>query len=194
MPLGGGHEILLPACQPVGRFLCLLCVPRWWKAERLHPVLVADVRHAGEAYVAVASIDDGPQEFLSLGGSRTGEDTAVYQCQPDGVVAPLPAHPPPASTFLLQPAGWTQGFLCDPSNAVGVHFVRPERQVPPLRYLFLGQGDSHRIHEINYGALIPQVAAVVSLCRSRRRRTSVCTSWGRRWSVFRGSRFCCDLV
>ena len=24
---GGGHDILLPACQPVGRFLCLLCVP-----------------------------------------------------------------------------------------------------------------------------------------------------------------------
>ena len=129
-------------------------------------MLVADVRHAGEAYVAVARIDDGPREFLSLGG----EDTAVYQCQPDGVVAPLPAHPPPASTFLLQPAGWTppafieaQGFLSDPSYAVGVHFVRPERQVPPLRYLFLGQGDSHRIHEISYGALIPQVVAVVGI-------------------------------
>ena len=128
--LGGGPDILLPACQPVGRFLCLLCVPRWWKAEGLHPVLVADVRHAGEAYVAAARIDDGPQEFLSLGGYRTGEDTAVYQCQRDGVVAPLPAHPPPASTFLLQPAGWTrpafieaQGFLSDPSYAVGVHFV-----------------------------------------------------------------------
>ena len=166
VPPGGGHDILLPACQPVGRFLCLLCVPRWWKAERLHPVLVADVRYAGEAYVAVARIDDGPREFLSLGG----EDTAVYQCQPDGVVAPLPAHPPPASTFLLQPAGWTppafieaQSFLSEPSYAVGVHFVRPERQVPPLRYLFLGQGDSHMIHEISYGALIPQVVAAVGI-------------------------------
>ena len=75
---------------------------------------------------------------------------------------------PPLSCCSLQAGrplpSWAQGFLSDPSYAVGVHFVRPERQVPPLRYLFLGQGDSHRIHEISYGALIPQVVAVVGIC------------------------------
>ena len=169
---GGELEVLLPECQPDGHYVCLLCVPKWWSRHGIHAVLIADVRAPELAFVEVVRPDDTPDVFLPLRGQTVDEVVAVYRCFASGEPEQSVLHPPPATTYLMQPEGRDPPsfvsageFLRDCSRAVGPNLRFQERLAPAMRYLLLGPGDTRLVRDIQFGALAPQISAASGMPR-----------------------------
>ena len=135
---------------------------------------MADVRQAEQAFVEIARAGEVAEDFLPLSGQSVDEVIEVFQCLPAGRATPYAVHPPPATTFLLQPADGpppaftkAQHILGNSAVAVGPGFAGTPETPPRVRYLLLGLEDVHVVRDIRFGALAPQITAVSGIPADR---------------------------
>ena len=161
------QALFLPDPQPEAAWLTLLSAPAWWVAKAMHAVLVSGTGSASDDYVVVSRCGVTIPEILPPTSPDPGHRVDVYNSGNDiDTMDAIPAgtmlfvqrtgRPPPDLPSVAQLMA--NSLLDCPESLL----PQPE-EAPSTRYLLLGSDFAQQVLELEYGPVVPQVAAAVGM-------------------------------